>query len=115
MPSENAVIFPIVLNPNDASRRKELWVKAGFSSAFETPAPTEERKAVEEMLKKHLEDVRKEDEEAKNRERNTDPEKKTEAPRKAEDAMGRIQISKDIMAAIEPSQAEAVRSVIGSI
>lgn len=116
VPNENAVLFPVVLSSADPSRQKELWVKAGFSPAFTVPVTSDERKAVEEMLRKHLDDVRLEDKAAQEGERKSDPEgRKEEMPRKAEDAKGRIQIDKDVVAAIKTSQADAARASIAAI
>lgn len=86
VPNENAVLFPVVLDPDDSSRRKEVWVKAG------------------------LEDVRREDEAVKERERKSDLEKpKEQRQRKAEDAHGRIRIDEDLVAAIKTSPADVAR------
>jgi len=116
VPNENAVMFPMVLNPEDPSRKKEMWVKAGFSPAFTVPVTSAERRAVEEILKKHLDAVRVDEKAKKAQDANSDlqnPNK--EISRKAEDAKGRIQIDKDIVATIKTSKSEAVAAPIDSI
>ena len=57
-----AVLFPVILNPMDAARRKEIWVKAGIGSAT---VDAHERENVESMLEKALEDIRTEVEPSK--------------------------------------------------
>lgn len=117
-----AVQFPVILNPSNPNSRKELWVKAGFSPAFNQPVISGERKVVEGMLKRHLEDVLKEEEVARKQE-STDREKgsgadremELETPKKAEDSAGRIQIDSEVRAAIAVSQAELAKIAVTAI
>jgi hypothetical protein len=51
----HSVLFPVILNPDDASRRETLWVKAGLIKD-EAPPPSEKTR-VEQMLMGALEDV----------------------------------------------------------
>ena len=91
-----AVLFSVILNPNDPDGGTEIWVKAGMSSAV---VPAEERESVESMLKKALEEVKKE------KKPNT----------KAEDDRGRVRISFRTVAGFAGSQQAANQIALGSI
>jgi hypothetical protein len=88
----NAVLFPLVLNPDDPARRKELWVKAALTQEVD------ERKAVEDLLRDALQDILKE----------------PSGPReRAEDWRGRIQITEDVHAAISETRNGALSVALG--
>lgn len=91
-----AVLFKAVLNPSNPTRRKDMWVKAGLVTPFSNANPdaqasSEERQSVEEMLKQHLEEVRKEA-------AGSQSEQEVRL-KKAEDAAGRVQIGRETLAA----------------
>ena len=86
-----AVLFPIIINRDDPDRRTELWVKATFSKE------DAERRTAEELLAKALTEVQRE-----------------RAPRtKAEDKIGRIQITDDIHAAVSKTRRGALSVSLG--
>lgn len=91
-----AIIFPVLLNPSDATRRTEIWVKAGLGTAFIT---SKEREDVETMLKRALQEVQSE------QEPNT----------RLEDRAGRVQITLDTIAVFAPTQEAVRRIALGSI
>ncbi len=94
--SGRAVLFPATLNHNDPAKRKEIWVKAGLTSA---PVAGRERESVESMLLKALKEVK---EEGK-------PEKK------AEDKAGRVQVTVDCTAAFAVTSEAATKVILGAI
>jgi hypothetical protein len=49
------VLFPAVLNPNDSTRRTEIWVKAGLTVPIMS---SQERESVESMLRRALTEVK---------------------------------------------------------
>ena len=91
-----AVLFPVILNPNDPTRRTEIWVKAGLGVAM---VPGQERENVESMLMKALRDVQME----------------KQASNKAENKDGRVQITLDTVAAYARTQGAARRVTLGTI
>lgn len=88
----NAVLFPIVFNPDDPARRKEFWVKAALVQEFD------DRKSVEDLLRDALQDIVKEPAGPKE---------------KAEDRRGRIQITEDVHAAISETRKGALSVALG--
>ncbi len=94
--NRRAVLFKAVLNPRDSTKRKDIWVKAGLVIPFGRANPlaeasSKERESIEEMLKRHLEDVRKEDTQSKS--------EREPRLKQAEDVAGRIQIDRETLAA----------------
>jgi hypothetical protein len=88
----NAVLFPIVLNPDDPARRKELWVKAALTKDLD------DRKSVEDLLRDALQDIVKE----------------PQGPREqAEDRRGRIQVTEDVHAAVSATRQGALSVALG--
>jgi hypothetical protein len=88
----NAVLFPIVLNPDDPARRRELWVKAALTKDMD------DRRSVEDLLRDALQDIVEEQ----------------PGPReRAEDRRGRIQITEDVHAAISESRQGAISVALG--
>lgn len=93
-----AVIFPVVLNPDGRERRKTLWVKACLGS---TRVPGPERRDVEAMLKRALQDVQSKEEPPGDA-----------AEGRVEDRGGRVQITTDVVATIMPTQGAAIKASI---
>jgi len=97
-----AVLFPVILNPDDEKKRTEIWVKAikDFS-----PASNEERENVEYLLKKALEEVQSEQEQGGEKSRD-----------QVEDKGGRVQITGVTKAIFTSNRHDAVtRSVAGGV
>ena len=92
---EKAVLFRVELNPNDAARRKELWVKAGRTTGL---VSKRQREDAEALLQKALSEVQ-----AQNEMSNT-----------VEDQEGRIQVSKEIIVGFAPTRAVAAKIRMGS-
>lgn len=91
-----AVLFPVVLNPNDREKCTEIWVKAGLGVAI---VPEQERESVESMLMKALEEIKSE-----------------KIPStKVEDEDGRVQITLNTIAAYSNNQQSATRVVLNAI
>ena len=91
-----AVLFPAILNPDDPSRRRELWVKAALGEAR---VSREERESVESMLQKALEEV----------------EREGEPSSVLENEGGRVQITSRTIAAIAATQQDAQRALLRKI
>jgi peptidyl-tRNA hydrolase len=91
-----AVLFPAVLNPNDGKRRTEIWVKAGLGTAVIT---SQERKSLESMLRKALEEVISE----------------KELSKKVEDNAGRVQITLNTLASFAETPQAVRKVVLGTI
>ena len=94
--SGRVVLFPAILNYNDPAKRKEIWVKAGLTSADVT-AP--ERESVESMLHKALKEVKEEG----------------KLDKRAEDKAGKVQVTVNCAAAFAGTSEAAMRVVLGSI
>lgn len=95
-----AVLFPVILNPDNEKKRTEIWVKAikDFS-----PVPGQERENVEYLLKKALEEIQSE--------RDQGSEKSKD---QVEDKGGRVQITGVTKAIFTSNRHDAVtRSVAG--
>ncbi|MGD2087164.1 MAG: hypothetical protein PVH61_13355 [Candidatus Aminicenantes bacterium] len=93
-----AVLFPVILNPNDEKKRTEIWVKAikDFS-----PVPGQERENVEYWLKKALEEVQSRQDQGSEKSRD-----------QVEDKGGRVQITGVTKAIFTSNRHDAVtRSV----
>jgi hypothetical protein len=105
----NVVVFPIEINPNDASRAKTLWVKAGRSN--EGLPPVREKEGVEKMLKEALEDVKTEKKIPE-----PDPSGQTRTSKetlpKLEGEGGRIKITRETTAAFADSEAAVMKKSV---
>ncbi len=88
----NAVLFPIILNPDDPARRKELWVKAALTKEVD------DRRSVENLLRDALQEIVKEPPDPQDR---------------AEDRRGRIQITEDVHAAVSETRQGAISVSLG--
>jgi hypothetical protein len=87
-----AVLFPIIFNPDDPARRRELWVKAALTKE------AGERKSVEDLLRDALQDIAMEP---------AGPQDQTEGRH------GRIQITEDVHAAISETRQGAISIALG--
>ncbi len=92
-----AVLFPVILNPNDPARRSEIWVKSGRAILRETEVTAAERETVESMLMRALQEVQSE----------------TIASDKVEDEKGRVQITLNTVAGFTTNQEEARKIILG--
>jgi len=91
-----AVLFPVILNPDDSARRTEIWAKAGLGVA---PTEEQERESVESMLKRALEKTKKE-----------------KGPGdKVEDEKGRVQITLNTVVGLAKTAGGASEIVLRSI
>jgi len=88
----NAVLFPIILNPDDSARRKELWVKAALTKEVD------DRRSVENLLRDALQEIVREPPDPRDR---------------AEDRRGRIQITDDVHAAVSETRQGAISVSLG--
>jgi hypothetical protein len=87
-----AVLFPLVLNSDNAATRKELWVKAALTREADT------RETAENLLRDALREI--------------EAEPRGERPH-AEDAHGRVQISEDVHAIISATRNGALSVALG--
>ena len=94
---ERAVLYPVVLNPNDQQRKTEFWVKAGLTAGLGLVAP-HERVNAETLLEDALRGVEREQEVRKSK----------------EDEAGRVQITKDVLVGIASSRNAASRIKLGA-
>lgn len=99
---KKTVLFPIIINPNDRRKRKEIWAKAGVVSLPALPTTTtEERESVELLLKEALSEVQKES--------------KEESKTKVEDQSGRVQITLKTIATFASSKDTATQTALHQI
>lgn len=87
------VLFPAILNPNDPTRRTELWVKAGLTVPI---VPSQERESVESMLRRALTEV-----------------KSMKLDKRPEDPGGRVRITLNTTAGYAPTREAAAAIHIG--
>jgi len=106
LPSRNGhpqeVLFKAVINPNDSTHRKEVWIKAAKAEGF--GAENERPKTIEEVIEKDLEGVKKE-KPSKSR-TGDDP----TAPHN--EKVARIQIGFDTKAIVASTREDALRTSI---
>lgn len=99
---KKTVLFPIIINPNDRKKRKEIWAKAGGVSLPTPPIlTTDERKMVESLLEKALSEVQEQSGE--------------ESKTKVEDEAGRVQITLKTIATFASSKDTATRTALHQI
>jgi hypothetical protein len=104
LPSRNGhpseVLFKAVINPNDPTHQKEVWIKAAKAEGF--GAENERPKTIEEVIEKDLEGVKKEK-----------PSKPTDdATAPHEEKVARIQIGYDTKAIVAATREEALKTNI---
>lgn len=87
------VLFPAILNPNDSTRRTEIWVKAGLTVPI---VPAQERESVESMLRRALAEV-----------------KSTKLGKTPGDPGGRVRITLNTTAGYAPTREAAAAIHIG--
>lgn len=92
-----AVLFPLILNPGDPNKRKEIWFKAGLGVTSATDV--EDMENVEKMLRKALNEVKNEE----------------LLDERIEDEAGRIQITTDVVAALAGTRERAKEIILGTV
>jgi hypothetical protein len=91
---DRAVLFPLVYNPSDKRKRKEVWIKAAL-----TKGPEQAVESVEAMLKRAFDRIQAD----------------TKAPKNVEDSKGQIQMSTRTVAAVGPDKESVNRKILSSV